>query len=68
MLRLSDTDRFTLDQFVGAALARLRDGRCTVAEAKADLMHALSAWDRGSVNEFRTWMETTLKDWEAEEA
>ena len=66
-MRLSDTDRFTLDQFVEAALARVRDGKCTVAEAKADLMHGLSAWDRGSVNEFRVWMETTLKDWQAEE-
>lgn len=68
MSQLSDDDYYELDHFVQAVLLRVRDGKCSTNEARSDLMHALTAWDRGNWTEFTPWMKLMQEKWEGENA
>jgi hypothetical protein len=65
MTQLSDNDYYALDHFVMAVLTRVRDGLCSVGEGRADLMHALSAWDQGNPTEFAPWIELRTSEWKS---
>jgi hypothetical protein len=63
MTQLSDNDYYALDHFVQAVLARVRHGICSVSEGRSDLMHVLSAWDKGNWTEFAPWMMLQQERW-----
>jgi hypothetical protein len=68
MLPLSDPDYYTFEKFVGVVLKRAKDGKCTLSEAREDIMHPFSALDKGNATEFIPWMQMMLDGWEDENA
>ncbi len=63
---LSEEDYETLDSFIRAILERVEAGDYDADDAHADIMHVLTAWDRGNAQEFAPWMKTKLEEWEEE--
>lgn len=68
MARLSKSDYHVLDQFIRAALIRVEAGHLTAADALADIMHPLTAWDNGDQQEFIPFMQLMLSKWKADKA
>jgi len=63
---LSDPDYYTFERFVGTVLSRVRDGKCSASDGRADIMHPFTALDRGNETEFVPWMQMMLDRWEDE--
>jgi len=63
MPQLTDDDYYTLDHFVQAVLTRVRDGTCSISEGRSDLMHPLTAWDKGNSTEFGPRMNLMMNKW-----
>jgi hypothetical protein len=68
MSGLSDDDYYTLDAFVRAVLTRVNNGRCSVSEGCSDIMHPLTAWDKGNWQEFGPWMELKIDSWSTDDS
>ena len=64
MTEMSDADYETLDRFMRTVLERVASGRSDVSTAMADVMHPLTAWDKGNATEFAPWMRLMLRKWE----
>ena len=64
MSLMPDADYQTLDSFIREVLQRVADGASSVASAHADIMHPLTAWDKGNTTEFAPWMALRLREWE----
>lgn len=68
MPQLSDEDYYTMDAFVRMVLTRVQNGSCSVSEGLSDIMHPLTAWDKGNRQEFRPWMKLKMDGWRADES
>lgn len=62
---MSDEDYNTLDAFIKAVLRRVAAGESDLVAAQADIMHPLTAWDKGNATEFVPWMKSQLEKWES---
>lgn len=60
---MSDEEYHTLDAFIKAALERVSAGKSDAGSTHADIMHPLTAWDRGNATEFEPWMKARLEEW-----
>ena len=61
---MSEEDYYTLDAFIKAVLRRVEAGELDAGSAHADIMHPLTAWDKGNATEFGPWMKARLAEWE----
>ena len=61
--KMSDDDYFTLDAFIKAVLERVKAGDSDVVAAHEDIMHPLTARDRGNATQFAPWMKARLEEW-----
>jgi hypothetical protein len=61
--RLSEQSYDVLDRYTKAALHRLARGETDVDGAHGNLMHPLTAWDRGNKQEFVPYMKLQLREW-----
>jgi len=59
-----DTDEYSiLDIFVKTAFRRVEAGTMKASEAHSDMMHVLTALDKGNMGQFAPYMSMRLKDW-----
>lgn len=68
LAQMSNSDYETLDSFIKTVTRRLSEGKTSSIDASEDIMHALTAWDRGVPQEFVPWMTLRMKDWEEDDA
>ena len=66
MSKLEDIEYQILDVFIKTGLHRVSDGKMSVDEAHADIMHVLTAYDRhgSGSSEFMPYMNMRLKGWQ----
>lgn len=60
---MTDEDYLVLDNFIKVVLQRVEAGECDLTSAHADIMHPLTALDKGTAAEFAPWMKTRLAKW-----
>jgi hypothetical protein len=65
--KLSDDDYGTLEHYIHMVLRRFRDNKCELPEAYADIMHPLTAWDKGNKQEFVPYMKMKMGQWRGAE-
>lgn len=68
MGQMSDADYATLEKFIETVLRRVVEGKTTALAAEQDIMHPLTAWDRGNAQEFVPWMKTAMRGWSDDDA
>lgn len=52
-----------LEKYVKTVLKRHADGLSDEITARNDIMHPLTAWDRGEKQEFAPYIEMKLRQW-----
>lgn len=60
---MQDDEYYILDAFIKAVLTRVEAGESDVSGAHEDIMHPLTAWDKGHPTEFVPWMKARLEEW-----
>jgi len=67
-MAMSVSDYETLEKFIQTVLRRLAEGKTDALQANEDIMHPLTAWDRGNAQEFIPWIKLRMDDWEEDDA
>jgi hypothetical protein len=67
-MAMSGDDYDTLQAYIQTVLRRYRDKECDFSEASLDIMHPLTAWDKGNEQEFVPYMKMMMSKWSAGDA
>lgn len=65
LAKFTDPEYHLLDQFIKIALRRVEAGAMTADDAHGDVLHVVTAFDRGIAAQFIPYMTMRMKEWDA---